>query len=115
LWTRTPTARAKGCAWSRISRASCWTKIAAAKKAKALRHSVTRLTLRAFAAGKLLDARDTRMTAERPPPTTGRGRNGGRNILVRNLHRAQEAVRVLEEFCAPGTEKAGFKKTRFEL
>ena len=85
------------------------------RRAQKLRYELTRISS-AFAARSLLDSRNVKEDAGRPAlrgsATTHRG---CKEIVLANIRRAQEALRVLEEFSrleSPGLSRR-FSSVRF--
>jgi thiamine-phosphate pyrophosphorylase len=80
---------------------------------RAIRHGLHRITAARYS--ELIQARDSRADVGRTVVETGRTRLS--DVAAANMRRAQEAVRVLEEFSKVFSPAAApeFKKIRYQL
>lgn len=85
---------------------------------KSLRHRLTQTLLKFPASyGKWLEARDSSRDIGKENRIQDSPKTTIRALWISNMKRAQEALRVLEEFskAVPGPQSAGFEKIRFSL
>ena len=87
-------------------------------KLKGLRHALTQILLKFPASYRnWLEARDAEHDIGKDNPIRDSSKSGVRILWISNMKRAQEALRVLEEFskAVPGPSHSGFEKIRFSL